>query len=120
MRAHVVDQLERVGTKRRVRFFYGARNAKELVYADLFDGLAARHENFEWTVALSEPRPDEAWDGPVGFIHEPLAAWLDAHPAPEACGFYLCGPPLMIRAVENVLEGFGVPPESVHADDFGA
>jgi len=120
MRAHLFDQLERLGTARRVSFWYGARSRREIFYQDEFDRLQAQHPNFSWTVALSEPRPDDAWEGEVGFIHEVLyRRHLAEHPAPEDCDYYLCGPPLMVRAVRGLLDELGVDPERIRADDFG-
>jgi Na+-transporting NADH:ubiquinone oxidoreductase subunit F len=121
MRAHILDQLGRLGSKRRIGFWYGARQRRELLYADLFDRLAAEHPNFSWTPALSEPRPEDAWTGEVGFIHEVLErSYLARHPCPEDCEFYLCGPPLMARATRAMIHRLGVPPENVRLDDFDA
>lgn len=120
MRAHILDQVERRRTTRRISFWYGARSLKELFYAEVFERLAREHANFTWHVALSEPRPEDAWKGPTGFIHEVLEReHLRAHPAPEAAEYYLCGPPLMIRAVTHLLLSLGVEPQDIHADDFG-
>lgn len=120
MRAHVFDQLERLRSRRRISFWYGARSRRELFYVEDFDRLAAEHESFSWTVALSEPRPDDAWDGPTGFIHEVLRdRYLAQHPAPASCEYYLCGPPLMVAATRHMLEDLDVPPERIHFDDFG-
>jgi len=119
VRAHILDQLLRLQTRRRLRFFYGARSLRELFYAEDFDRLAALHPNFSWTVALSEPRPEDAWQGETGFVHELLRRrHLEPHPAPETCEYYLCGPPLMVRAVRGLLDEFGVDAERIHTDDF--
>ncbi|NNL68289.1 MAG: NADH:ubiquinone reductase (Na(+)-transporting) subunit F [Myxococcales bacterium] len=121
MRSHILYQLERLGSERRIGFWYGARNRRELFYADLFDRLAREHSNFSWTPALSEPSPEDAWTGEVGFVHEVLERrYLAEHPRPEDCEFYLCGPPLMARATQAMLARLGVPPENVRFDDFGA
>lgn len=118
MRSHILDQLERIRTTRRISFWYGARSQREVLYRELFDGLAREHENFRWTVALSEP--EEGWQGDVGFIHEVLLhRYLAEHPRPAQCEYYLCGPPMMARATRSMLEGLGVPAENVHLDDFG-
>ena len=120
MRAHLFDQLLRQKTCRRVSFWYGARSRRELFYVEDFDRLAAAHPNFSWTVALSEPRPGDDWQGETGFIHEVLQRrYLAEHPAPEECDYYLCGPPLMVKAVRAMLDELGVDPERVYADDFG-
>jgi len=120
MRSHLFDQLERLHTKRKISFWYGARNLRELFYAADFDRLEADHENFRWVVALSEPRPEEDWRGAAGFIHDVLRdQYLKDHPEPERCEYYLCGPPMMIAATRSMLEELGVEPEDVHFDDFG-
>lgn len=120
LRSIVFDQLEGRGTTRTMSFWYGARNRRELLYADQFARLAAAHPNFRWHVALSEPRDDDAWDGDRGFIHDVLfERHLAAHPAPEACDYYLCGPPLMLRATLALLDRLGVDRESIRFDDFG-
>lgn len=121
LRSHVLDQLGRLRATRAISFWYGARSRRELFYADEFDPLARAHPNFHWLPALSEPRPEDRWEGEVGFIHEVLERrHLATHPAPEACEYYLCGPPLMARATIAMLERLGVAPESIHFDDFGS
>jgi len=118
MRSHILDQLQRIRTTRRISFWYGARSQREIFYRTLFDGLAGEHENFRWTVALSEPEED--WQGDVGFIHEVLhRRYLAEHPSPAKCEYYLCGPPLMAQATRSMLAGLGVPVENIYLDDFG-
>ncbi len=120
MRSHIFDQLKRIRTKRKITFWYGARSKRELFYVEDFNRLQEEHENFKWYVALSEPLPEDDWDGPVGFIHEVLYnMYLKDHPAPEDCEYYLCGPPLMIAAVTKMLDDLGVEEESILFDDFG-
>jgi Na+-transporting NADH:ubiquinone oxidoreductase subunit F len=120
MRAHILDQLERLGSSRKISFWYGARSRQELFYVELFDKLQQAHGNFCWHVALSEPKPSDHWDGPTGFIHQVVHdAYLKDHPAPEDCEYFVCGPPMMSRAVLNMLDSLGVEPESIHYDDFG-
>ncbi len=120
MRSHILDQLERLRSTRRISFWYGARNRRELIYAETFDRLQAEHDNFRWVVALSDPTPEDDWQGATGFIHEVLyESYLKDHPAPEACEYYLCGPPMMIKAVLEMLDNLGCDPENIFFDDFG-
>ncbi len=120
MRAHIFDQLRRLHSKRKMSFWYGARSKREMFYVEDFDTLAAENDNFQWHVALSDPVPEDNWSGYTGFIHEVLYEnYLKDHPAPEDCEYYLCGPPMMTRAVINMLEGLGVERENVLLDDFG-
>ena len=121
MRAHILDQLKRIGSQRKITFWYGARSRRELFYTEEFDRLQEEHENFEWFVVLSEPLLEDRWKGHIGFIHQVLHdAYLKDHPGPEDCEYYVCGPPMMIQAVIEMLDSLGVGPESILYDDFGA
>lgn len=120
MRSHIFDQLKRLKSKRKISFWYGARSLKEMFYADEFDKLAQENPNFEWHVALSDPLPEDNWKGLQGFIHQVLLDnYLRAHPAPEDCEYYICGPPLMLSACRKMLYDLGVDSGSVLYDDFG-
>jgi Na+-transporting NADH:ubiquinone oxidoreductase subunit F len=121
MRSHIFDQLRRLHTKRKITFWYGARSRREMFYVEDFDKLAAERDNFDWYVALSEPLPDDHWDGYTGFIHQVLHdEYLKDHAAPEDCEYYLCGPPVMNAAVIGMLENLGVEHENIMLDDFGS
>jgi len=120
MRSHILDQLLRIGTKRKISFWYGARSLREAFYVDEFDNLAAKYNNFRWHLALSEPQPDDNWEGHTGFIHNVLwENYLKDHPTPEDCEYYMCGPPVMNSAVMALLDTQGVDKENIMLDDFG-
>lgn len=68
MRSHIFDQLKRLHARRKITFWYGARSRQDLFYVEDFDQLQSEHANFEWFVALSEPQPEDHWQGDTGFI----------------------------------------------------
>jgi Na+-transporting NADH:ubiquinone oxidoreductase subunit F len=120
MRSHIFDQFRRVKTNRKVTFWYGARSLREMFYVDDFDTIAAENENFSWYTALSEPQPEDNWDGLTGFIHQVLHdEYLANHPEPEEIEYYLCGPPMMLDACRKMLANLGVADEMIMYDDFG-
>ncbi|KGK43365.1 Na(+)-translocating NADH-quinone reductase subunit F [Nitrincola sp. A-D6] len=120
MRSHIFDQLLRLQSKRKITFWYGARSLREAFYVEEFDKLAAENPNFTWHLALSDPLPEDNWEGPTGFIHNVLYEnYLKEHEAPEDCEYYMCGPPMMNSAVIKLLEDLGVEPENILLDDFG-
>jgi Na+-transporting NADH:ubiquinone oxidoreductase subunit F len=120
MRSHIFDQLKRIGSKRKMTFWYGARSKREMFYVEDFDGLQRDNDNFKWHVALSEPLPEDNWEGYTGFIHQVLYEnYLKDHPAPEDNEYYLCGPPMMNQAVIDMLISLGVEEENIMLDDFG-
>ena len=120
MRSHIFDQLRRIKTDRKISFWYGARSLRECFYSEEYDELAAENENFDWHLALSDPQPEDNWEGLTGFIHQVLFEnYLKDHPAPEDCEYYMCGPPMMNSAVVQMLQNMGVEPENILLDDFG-
>lgn len=120
LRSHIFDQLKRLDSKRKMTFWYGARSVREIFYREEFDRLAAEHPNFTWHLALSEPLPEDHWDGYTGFIHKVLFEhYLKDHPAPEDCEYYMCGPPIMSASVISMLHDLGVEDDNILLDNFG-
>ncbi|SJN56109.1 NADH:ubiquinone reductase (Na(+)-transporting) subunit F [Vibrio ruber] len=120
MRSHIFDQLKRLKSKRKISFWYGARSKREMFYVEDFDELQEENDNFKWFCALSDPLPEDNWDGYTGFIHNVLYEnYLKDHDAPEDCEYYMCGPPVMNAAVINMLKELGVEEENILLDDFG-
>ncbi len=118
--AQIMDLLKTKHSQRKISYWYGARSKRELYYADEFDQIQAEHENFSWNVALSEPELKDDWQGHIGFIHSVLYEdYLESHPTPEDCEYYLCGPPMMIKGVLAMLDNIGVDSDAIHFDDFG-
>ena len=120
MRSHIFDQLRRLGSKRKITFWYGARSKREMFYVEDFDMLARENPNFTWHCALSDPLPEDNWTGYTGFIHNVVYEnHIKNHPAPEDCEYYMCGPPIMNSSVIKMLLDNGVEPENIMLDDFG-
>jgi len=120
MRSHIFDQLKRLNSKRKMSFWYGARSSREMFYNEEYDQLQSDNENFKWHAALSDPAPEDNWEGYTGFIHNVLYEnYLKDHPAPEDCEYYMCGPPMMNAAVIQMLKSLGVEDENILLDDFG-
>ena len=108
------------GNTRPISFFYGARSLEDLFYVEEFNQLAQRYVNFSWTAALSDPEPGDHWDGPTGFIHNVVQRqYIEQHSRPDKSDYYLCGPPLMQRAVVSMLDDAGVDDSTIFADNFG-
>ena len=119
MRSHLRHQLLSRHTRRPATFWYGARNRMEMLYDDEFRELDREFDNFSYYVALSDPLPDDEWDGMVGFIHQCLLdRYLRDHPDPTEVEYYLCGPPPMIAAMKSMLDSLGVEPEMIAYDEF--
>ena len=120
LRSHIFDELLRKGTTAKMSYWYGARSLREMFYKEEFDRLEEEYENFSWHVALSDAREEDNWDGLTGFIHAvAFENYLQDHPNPEDCEYYMCGPPIVNQLVSEMLDDLGVEPENIAFDDFG-
>ncbi len=120
LRSHIFELFKNLKTGRKVTYWYGGRSLRELFYIDHFRAIEKEFPNFQFNIALSEPLPEDNWDGYVGFIHQVLIDnYLKDHPSPEDIEYYFCGPPMMNQAVMKMLDDFGVEPENIAFDDFG-
>ena len=120
MRSHIFDQFHTKKTSRKATYWYGARSKKEIFYEDEFRAIEKDFDNFNFTIALSEPLPEDDWKGDTGFIHKVIYDnYLSKHEEPEEIEYYLCGPPMMNDAVTKMLLDLGVPQENIDYDDFG-
>lgn len=119
MRSHLFDLFHTKETSRKVSFWYGARSKREMFYDEDFKDIEDRFPNFSYHVGLSEPLPEDKWEGPTGFIHQVVYEnYLKDHPDPTEIEYYLCGPPMMISAVQKMLYDLGVEKEMIAFDEF--
>ena len=120
LRSHIFDLLKRNSSERTISYWYGGRSLRELFYIDEFRDLEQKFPNFKFHIALSDPQPEDNWDGYTGFIHNVVYEnYLKNHSAPEDIEYYMCGPPLMAAAVQKMLEDLGVERDNIMFDDFG-
>lgn len=120
LRSHTFELLKERASDRRISYWYGGRSSRELFYVEEFRELEEKFPNFKFQIALSDPLPEDNWTGYTGFIHQVLHdEYLKDHPAPEDIEYYICGPPMMLQAVLNMLDSLGVEPENIAYDDFG-
>jgi Na+-transporting NADH:ubiquinone oxidoreductase subunit F len=120
LRSHIFHMLKTEKSNRKISYWYGARSKREIFYEEEFRELEKKFPNFTFNIALSEPLPEDNWNGYTGFIHKVLLDnYLSKQQLPEEIEYYLCGPPVMNAAVLNMLDNLGVPQENIAFDDFG-
>lgn len=121
MRSHIFNLFKTEKTQDKVTFWYGARSKREIFYEPDFEQIEKEFPNFEFHIALSDPKKEDDWKGYVGFIHQVIYDnYLKNHQAPEDIEYYLCGPPMMTAAATKMLDNLGVPPENILYDNFGS
>ena len=124
LRAQIMHMTKTLHTRdREMHYFYGARSLSEVFYLDDFLEIEKEYPNFHFHLALDRPDPvaDEAGvKYTPGFIAPVMyETYLKNHEAPEDCEYYMCGPAMMSKTVNEVLDKCGVDPSSIHYDNFG-
>jgi Na+-transporting NADH:ubiquinone oxidoreductase subunit F len=107
--------LKEKGMPRSVMYFFGARSKKDLFFTEELRALEREFGNFSYIPALSEPRPQDNWDGETGLITQVVERIMPEGSDQEA---YLCGPPPMIDASIKVLTQKGVEDMYIYYDKF--
>ena len=113
----LLRELARNGSRRTIRFFYGARTPADLFHRELINELGSQLPDFEYTEVISEPG-DDNWSGPCGYVHAAAAAALARAEVtdPEV---YTCGPPPMVDALVDVLtNAHGLKESDIRYDKF--
>jgi Na+-transporting NADH:ubiquinone oxidoreductase subunit F len=120
LRSHLFHLFHTLKTDRKVTYWYGARSKREIFYEEEFRKIEKEFPNFTFNIALSDPLPEDNWDGYTGFIHQVIHdEYLSKHDAPEDIEYYMCGPGPMANAAINMLHNLGVERENIYFDDFG-
>ena len=120
LRSHLFHLFHTLKTGRKVSYWYGARSKREMFYDDHFKAIEDKFSNFSYHVALSDPMDEDNWTGYKGFIHQVvLDNYLTNHEDPTEIEYYMCGPPMMNKAVMGMLDDLGVEDEMIDFDDFG-
>lgn len=124
LRAQIMHMTKTLHTRdREMHYFYGARSLSEVFYLEDFLEIEKEYPNFHFHLALDRPDPvaDEAGvKYTAGFIAPVMyETYLKDHEAPEDCEYYMCGPAMMSKTVNEVLDKCGVDPSSIHYDNFG-
>jgi len=124
LRAQIMHMTKTLHTTdREMHYFYGARSLSEVFYLEDFLEIEKEFPNFHFHLALDRPDPVADKAGvkyTPGFIAPVMyETYLKDHEAPEDCEYYMCGPAMMSKTVNEVLDKCGVDPSSIHYDNFG-
>ncbi len=111
----MLEHAFHIGLDRPLHLYWGARAKVDLYLDALPRQWAAEHPHFRYTPVLSEPHPEDAWDGRTGWVHEAVAA---DYPDLNGYEVYMSGPPLMIDAAKAAFAALGLPAEHLFYDAF--
>jgi len=99
---------------RQIDFYWGARAKQDLYLHDMATQWA-QQDNINYIPVLSEPSPEDNWQGKLGFVHQ---AVLDDHTDLSGYDAYVCGPPPMVDAAHTEFMQRGLPQQRFFSDSF--
>ncbi len=111
----IVKHLHEKGSTRKITYFFGARQKRDLFCTEELRAIEKEFPNFKYIPALSEPISEDDWDGEVGLITATMQKHMKHDENQEA---YLCGPPPMLEAAVKVLTAKGVSKSDIYYDEF--
>jgi len=119
IRSILLDMHEKKVQHRKIWYFFGARSRRDLYYLEEFRRLEALWTCFHFIPALSEPLPEDHWDGETGLVTDVLDRYMKAKVDPSKSNEgYLCGSPGMIGACLKVMMANGIPEDKIYYDKF--
>lgn len=112
----MTQEVLNAGLDRNIHLIYGARTEKSAIFLEELRDLSARHNNFKFTLVVSEPTED--YKGETGFItSECIKKKVDDL---DSATFYICGPQVMYDFCKSELSNLGVKNKRIHQEMFGS
>jgi len=113
----ILHEMIHTNNERKVTYFFGAVTRRDLFYLDEMNAFRQKLPNFKFIPALSEPLPEDSWDGETGLITEILGKYLKGKDTSDMQG-YLCGSPGMIQASIQVMKEHHIEGDRIFFDPF--
>lgn len=111
----ILEHAFAAGVNRPMHLYRGARTRGDLYLDDLPQRWMRDLDFFRYTPVLSEPAPEDRWNGRLGYVHEAvLEDWDDL----SAYDVYVAGPPVMVRAARDGFTARGLPVSQFYSDPF--
>lgn len=103
-------------TDRELVLYWGVRSLKDLYMAELPQQWLAERPNFSFIPVLSDPLPEDRWQGRTGYVHDAvLADFADL----SGYQVYACGAPVMVDSARAAfVANRGLPEDEFFADSF--
>lgn len=111
----LVEHALHSGITRPMHIYWGARALRDLYMDALPRQWAKQHAHIHFTPVLSDPMPEDNWQGRTGFVHEAVMQDFE-----DLSGFdiYAGGPPQMVSAGYDAFTTKGLTGEHYFSDAF--
>ena len=108
----MIKHLFHVNCTQHVWLLFGTRYEHALLYESEFRMLAKIRPTFHYIPTVSRPKD---WHGEVGHLQQTFQKYV---PDVSNKEMYLCGWLEVVKAICHDLEGFGVPKEKLHYEEW--
>jgi ferredoxin-NADP reductase len=98
----------------KITLFYGCKTEKDIVFKTDFEEMALKNKNLKLVFILNEA--SSQWKGATGIINADLVKRELPDFAENV--FFACGPPPMVKAMEMLVQSFGLPKEQLKVELF--
>ncbi len=111
----IIEHTLAAGIHRPIKFYWGVRAKSDLYLAELAESWTSQYDHIEYIPVLSEPIPEDNWQGRTGYVHEAVLEDFENFSAYEV---YTCGPPPMTKAVCESVAAKGLEEKYIYSDSF--
>ena len=103
------------GMRREMRLYWGVRSVKDLYLGALPRQWASEHAHFKFVPVLSDPDPQDRWEGRTGLVHQAI---LEDFPDLAGYQVYACGSVAMVQAAHPAFRAHGLAQDDCFSDAF--
>ena len=112
----IIEHMQFKNSQRHAVLYWGCRSKADLYLHDWALAAAEQMPNLQYIPVLSEPKPEDAWTGRTGFVHQ---AVMHDHPNLMNHQVYACGVPIMVESAQrDFVMKAGLPDDEFYADSF--
>jgi CDP-4-dehydro-6-deoxyglucose reductase len=112
----MIEHLFAEETDRQLILYWGARAKKDIYLPELPVRWQQQHANFTFIPVLSDPMPEDDWQGRTGYVHQAVLGDFSDLSGYEV---YACGAPVMVDAARAAFtQTRRLPEDAFYADSF--
>ena len=101
----------------KIFLFYSNRRTEDAAFLTQLDDLQKDNPNYKLIATMSEKEKSNfEWKGETGFINRNM---IEKYiPDTANCIYYSAGPPLMVKAMLNLLNEMGIDEDNIRTEEF--
>lgn len=111
----IIEEMIALGCNRPISLYWGVRAKNNLYLRSVIEEWKAALPNLSFIPVLSEPEPEDEWNGATGLVHQTV---LGDHADLSSFDIYVAGPPQLVESVESSFPAQGLDEERLFSDAF--